>query len=109
MNILHILKQNKDRWWALPLILPVVLLPVLSVANTLTQLGDGIVALYYLPLSLLALMLFFGPEAPRGGGIAILRYYPPLGYLKPWLAFCILSFLWCSAGAVIAYLRPGVI
>ena len=50
MNIHHILKQNKDRWWALPLILPVVLLPVLSVANTLTQLGDGIVALYYLPL-----------------------------------------------------------
>lgn len=41
MNIHHILKQNKDRWWALPLILPVVLLPVLSVANTLTQLGDG--------------------------------------------------------------------
>ncbi len=109
MNIHHILKQNKDRWWALPLILPVVLLPVLSVANTLTQLGDGIVALYYLPLFLLALMLFFGRKPSRGGGIAILRYYPPLGYLKPWLAFCILSFLWCSAGAVIAYLRPGAI
>lgn len=111
MNILHILKQNKDRWWALPLILPVVLLPVLSVANTLTQLGDGIVALYYLPLSfLLALMLFFGTEALPGWWY---RYFyvitPPLGYLKPWLAFCILSFLWCSAGAVIAYLRPGVI
>ncbi|HCD1581996.1 TPA: hypothetical protein NBH69_004756, partial [Enterobacter hormaechei] len=67
MNIHHILKQNKDRWWALPLILPVVLLPVLSVANTLTQLGDGIVALYYLPLSfLLTLMLFFGLEALPG-------------------------------------------
>lgn len=111
MNIHHILKQNKDRWWALPLILPVVLLPVLSVANTLTQLGDGIVALYYLPLSfLLALMLFFGLEALPGVVVSLfLRYYPPLGYLKPWLAFCILSFLWCSAGAVIAYLRPGVI
>lgn len=51
MKIHHILKQNKNRWWALPLIIPVALLPVLSVANTLTQLGDGIVALYYLPLS----------------------------------------------------------
>ena len=50
MNTIAFLKQNKDRWWALPLILPVVLLPVLSAANTLTQLGDGIVALYYLPL-----------------------------------------------------------
>lgn len=60
MNTIAFLKQNKDRWWALPLILPVVLLPVLSVANTLTQLGDGIVALYYLPLFfLLTLMLFF--------------------------------------------------
>jgi hypothetical protein len=49
MNILAFLKKNKNRWWALPLILPVVLLPVLSVANTFTQLGDGIAALYYLP------------------------------------------------------------
>ena len=77
MNIHHILKQNKDRWWALPLILPVVLLPVLSVANTLTQLGDGIVALYYLPLSfLLTLMLFFGLEALPGVVVSLfLRYY----------------------------------
>lgn len=111
MNIHHILKQNKDRWWALPLILPVVLLPVLSVANTLTQLGDGIVALYYLPLSfLLALMLFFGLEALPGVVVSLfLRYYPSVGLFETWLAFCILSFLWCSAGAVIAYLRPGVI
>ncbi|MBD3698318.1 hypothetical protein IE994_22225 [Enterobacter hormaechei] len=47
-------------------------------ANTLTQLGDGIVALYYLPLSfLLALMLFFGlGSPPRGGGIAIFTLLP---------------------------------
>lgn len=67
MNTIAFLKQNKDRWWALPLILPVVLLPVLSAANTLTQLGDGIVALYYLPLFfLLTLMLFFGVGAIPG-------------------------------------------
>ncbi|HBM2616173.1 TPA: MASE1 domain-containing protein, partial [Enterobacter hormaechei subsp. xiangfangensis] len=84
MNIHHILKQNKDRWWALPLILPVVLLPVLSVANTLTQLGDGIVALYYLPLSfLLALMLFFGLEALPGVVVSLfLRYYPSVGLFE---------------------------
>ncbi|EQC1651393.1 MASE1 domain-containing protein, partial [Enterobacter hormaechei] len=84
MNIHHILKQNKDRWWALPLILPVVLLPVLSVANTLTQLGDGIVALYYLPLSfLLTLMLFFGLEALPGVVVSLfLRYYPSVGLFE---------------------------
>lgn len=78
MNIHHILKQNKDRWWALPLILPVVLLPVLSMANTLTQLGDGIVALYYLPLSfLLTLMLFLWPGSPsRSGGVAVFTLLP---------------------------------
>lgn len=85
MNIHHILKQNKDRWWALPLILPVVLLPVLSVANTLTQLGDGIVALYYLPLSfLLTLMLFFGTEALPGVVVSLFYVITrPLGCLKP--------------------------
>ncbi|MWT62412.1 sensor domain-containing phosphodiesterase, partial [Escherichia coli] len=84
MNIHHILKQNKDRWWALPLILPVMLLPVLSVANTLTQLGDGIVALYYLPLSfLLTLMLFFGLEALPGVVVSLfLRYYPSVGLFE---------------------------
>lgn len=67
MNILHNLTCNKDRWWALPLILPVAFLPILSLANTLTHLGDGIVALYYLPLSfLLSLMMFFGVEAMPG-------------------------------------------
>lgn len=84
MNILAFLKRNKDRWWALPLILPVVLLPVLSAANTLTQLGDGIVALYYLPLSfLLALMLFFGFAAVPGIVLSLFtRYYDAVGLFE---------------------------
>ena len=84
MNILAFLKRNKDRWWALPLILPVVLLPVLSAANTLTQLGDGIVALYYLPLSfLLALMLFFGFAAVPGIVLSLfIRYYDAVGLFE---------------------------
>ncbi|HED6270773.1 EAL domain-containing protein [Enterobacter sp. HSTU-ASh6] len=84
MNILAFLKRNKDRWWALPLILPVVLMPVLSAANTLTQLGDGIVALYYLPLSfLLVLMLFFGFAAVPGIVLSLfIRYYDAVGLFE---------------------------
>lgn len=84
MNILHILTRNKDRWWALPLILPVALLPVISLANTLTLLGDGIVALYYLPLSfLLSLMMFFGVEALPGIVLSLFfRYYPSVGMFE---------------------------
>ncbi|WP_116343337.1 EAL domain-containing protein [Enterobacter cloacae] len=84
MNIFAFLKNNKHRWWALPLILPVVLLPVLSVVNTFTQLGDGIVALYYLPLSfLLSLMMFFGPGALPGIVLSLfIRYYPSVGMFE---------------------------
>ncbi|UNC49218.1 bifunctional diguanylate cyclase/phosphodiesterase [Enterobacter huaxiensis] len=84
MNILHILTRNKDRWWALPLILPVALLPVISLANTLTLLGDGIAALYYLPLSfLLSLMMFFGVEALPGIVLSLFfRYYPSVGMFE---------------------------
>lgn len=84
MNIFALLKNNKNRWWALPLILPVGLLPVLSVANTFTLLGDGIAALYYLPLSfLLSLMMFFGLEALPGIVLSLfIRYYPSVGMFE---------------------------
>ncbi|HDR2277342.1 TPA: sensor domain-containing phosphodiesterase [Enterobacter ludwigii] len=84
MNIISFLKNNKDRWWALPLILPVGLLPVLSVANTFTRLGDGLVALYYLPLSfLLSVMMFFGLEALPGIVLSLfIRYYPSVGLFE---------------------------
>lgn len=84
MNILAFLKKNENRWWALPLILPVVLLPVLSIANTFTQLGDGIAALYYFPLSfLLSLMMFFGLEALPGIVLSLfIRYYPSVGMFE---------------------------
>ncbi|HDR2891638.1 TPA: sensor domain-containing phosphodiesterase [Enterobacter asburiae] len=84
MNILILLKNNKDRWWALPLILPIVLLPLLSVVNTFSQLGDGLAALYYLPLSfLLAMMLFFGLAAIPGIILALFfRYYPSVGLFE---------------------------
>ncbi|AEN65929.1 diguanylate cyclase/phosphodiesterase [Enterobacter soli] len=84
MNILLFLKNNKDRWWALPLILPIVLLPLLSRVNTFAQLGDGVAVLYYLPLFfLLAMMSFFGLVAVPGIILALFfRYYPSVGLFE---------------------------
>jgi len=84
MNIFNFLTQHKDRWWALPLILSLILLPVLSKTNTLTHLGDGIVALYYMPLPfLLTLMMFFGLDALPGIVLSLfLRYYPSMSLFE---------------------------
>ncbi len=48
------------------------------------QLGDGIAALYYLPLSfLLSLMMFFGLEALPGIVLSLfIRYYPSVGMFE---------------------------
>lgn len=90
MKILAFLKKNKDRWWALPLILPVALLPVFSVASTYTQLSGGLVALYYMPLAfLLATMLFFGLAAVPGIILALFcRYYPTAGWFETVAIIC---------------------
>jgi FOG: EAL domain len=84
MNIVYFLKNNKDRWWALPLILPLILLPLLSGVNTYTQLGDGPVVLYYVPLFfLLAMMLFYGFAALPGIVLAVFfRYYSSVGLFE---------------------------
>jgi EAL domain-containing protein (putative c-di-GMP-specific phosphodiesterase class I)/GGDEF domain-containing protein len=60
-------KKYRDKWWALPLLIPIVLLPVINIANTFAPLDGRDVALYYLPLALmLSLMLFFGWAALPG-------------------------------------------
>lgn len=57
----------RDKWWGLPLILPSILLPVLSSANTYALTSTGNVVLFYLPLAfMLSLMLFFGWAALPG-------------------------------------------
>lgn len=67
MNLFTLYRNYRDKWWALPLIIPLVLLPVINLANTFTPLEGGIVALYYLPLAfMLSLMLFFGWAALPG-------------------------------------------
>ncbi|MEO3991752.1 sensor domain-containing phosphodiesterase [Pseudocitrobacter cyperus] len=60
-------KKYRDRWWALPLALPLVLLPIIKLANTYAWIDGGKVSLYYLPLPfMLCLMLFFGWKAVPG-------------------------------------------
>lgn len=67
MHLTEFYKNNRDKWWGLPLILPLLLLPVARMANTFARIDGGIVSLYYLPLALLlTLMLFFGWSAVPG-------------------------------------------
>lgn len=78
MNFSTRYQQYKDQWWALPLILPVVLLPLVILANTSTHVAGGVVTLYYLPLAFfIALMLFFGWAALPGITVALLHHYYP--------------------------------
>ncbi len=49
MNLLKYYQQYRDKWWALPLVLPALLLPVARWANTYTMLNGHMVFLYYLP------------------------------------------------------------
>ncbi len=81
MTIFSLYKTYKDRWWALPLILPIVLLPVARLATTYAQIHGNPVVLYYMPLAfLLSLMLFYGMAAVPGIVIALfVRYYPSIG------------------------------
>ena len=52
MNLLKYYQQYRDKWWALPLLLPVLLLPLARGMNTYTMLNGHMVYLYYLPLAL---------------------------------------------------------
>lgn len=74
----------RDRWWALPLFLPSLLLPILSTANTYAHISSGTVILFYLPLALMiSLMFFFGWAALPGIIISIIWYkYPQVGLFE---------------------------
>ena len=67
MNFCKIYKQYRDEWWGLPLILPLLVLPIIKIANTYTYIGGGKTYLYYLPLPfMLCMMLFFSWKALPG-------------------------------------------
>lgn len=84
MKVLQFYTQNKDQWWALPLFLPVLLLPLLSLTDTYTQIDGGRVVLYYMPLAfLLTMMLFYGVAALPGIVLALFfRYFPQAGWYE---------------------------
>ncbi len=57
MTFMNNFRQYKDKWWALPLLLPCLLLPLFGMANTwATVAGEGVV-LFYLPMAVLMSML----------------------------------------------------
>jgi len=72
MTLIRIYRKYCDKWWALPLFLPSLLLPVLSKADTFAHLEGDRVILYYLPLALMmSIMLFYGWKALPGMIIAL--------------------------------------
>lgn len=76
MNLLNTYRQYKDKWWALPLILPVLFYPLVNLANTTTIAAGGGVLLYYMPLAFfISLMLFFGWAALPGILFALFHHY----------------------------------
>ncbi|MGY5955939.1 Cytochrome C-type biogenesis protein [Kosakonia sp. BK9b] len=76
MTLLKKYNHLKDRWWALPLVVPAVLFPLFSLANTFASVSGQHVILYYLPMALLiSLMMFFGWAALPGIIVALLLRY----------------------------------
>lgn len=88
MTIFALYQQYKNRWWALPLLLPLLLMPLVRQATTYTEVEGGIVVLYYMPLAfLLALTLFYGLAALPGIILAlVLHYYPTIGGFETTIA-----------------------
>ena len=52
MHLVNWYKLNKDNWWCLPLVLPLVLLPLVRMGNTYTAVDGSVAVLYYLPIAL---------------------------------------------------------
>lgn len=80
--------KNKNKWWALPLVLPSLLLPVAAWCNANTVIDGARVFLVYMPLGLMtAFMLVFGWAALPGIILALLvRYIPMKGEMIAMLA-----------------------
>ena len=110
MNLLKYYQQYRDKWWALPLVLPALLLPVARWANTYTMLNGHMVFLYYLPLALvLSLMMFFGWAAIPGIIIGLLLTLAHGMMFSSPSVYCSISLSpACSAGAATAFLSPSV-
>lgn len=103
--------QNRDKWWGLPLILPSLLQPLVTYANTYAHVGSGEVVLFYLPLALMmSLMLFFGWAALPGIVLSILLRKLPLVGLSETLTIIThyLVAIVLSWGAIVSLRRVGI-
>jgi len=79
MQVANWYRTYKNKWWALPLVLPCLLFPFAIWCNANTVLNDGRVFLIYLPLALMtALTILFGWAAIPGIVLALLIRYIPL-------------------------------
>lgn len=81
MTLLTHYRQHKDKWWALPLVLPCLLLPLFSIANTwATVAGEGVV-LFYLPMAvLMSMLVVYGLAALPGMIIGLVMLF---GFNEP--------------------------
>lgn len=81
MTLLTHYRQHKDKWWALPLVLPCLLLPLFSIANTwATVAGEGVV-LFYLPMAvLMSMLVVYGLAALPGMVIGLVMLF---GFNEP--------------------------
>ncbi len=72
-------QRSKNKWWALPLILPSLLLPLVVSLNAQTLLDGSRVFLLYMPLALMtAFVMLFGWAALPGIVLALLIRYLPM-------------------------------
>lgn len=88
MSLASWYKKNNNKWWALPLVLPGLFLPVAEWCNANTIMDGSRVFLIYMPLGLMtAFLLVFGWAALPGIVLALLiRYIPLNGGLTALLA-----------------------
>lgn len=72
-------QRSKNNWWAQPLILPSLLLPLVIYLNAQTELDGSRVFLLYMPLAFMtAFVMLFGWAAFPGIVLALLMRYIPL-------------------------------
>lgn len=80
MSLINKYNYIKDKWWALPLIVPLVLYPLFSLANVFTSISGQNVILYFMPMSLLiSLVMFYGWVALPGIMVALAFHFRDLG------------------------------
>ncbi|MBK4715479.1 MULTISPECIES: EAL domain-containing protein [Tenebrionibacter/Tenebrionicola group] len=83
-------QKHKNRWWCLPLILPILLQPLAVLCNVYTELHGVRVVLFYMPPALMmALMLLYGWAALPGIAAAlVIRYLPMRGEVDAIASVC---------------------